>query len=127
MTKNFTLKCLQNAPLLRAVLFAGFALLAFNGCAKSQIPSANQSASPLNLAPNNALLDEAYPHNALSTADTSNTNLEYANADLLHANSLEFKLQNAINTLLSAEAYHAPDPPSQSKIAPLLPLSALIS
>lgn len=97
--KNFTLKCLQNAPLLRAVLFAGFALLAFNGCAKSQIQSANQSTSPLNLAPNNALLDEAYPHNALSTADTSNANLEYANADLLHANSLEFKLQNAINTI----------------------------
>ena len=97
--KNFTLKCLKNAPLLRAVLFAGFALLALNGCAKSQIQSTNQSESPLNLAPNNALLDEAYPHNALSTADTSNTNLEYANADLLHANSLEFKLQNAINTL----------------------------
>lgn len=98
--KNFTLKCLQNAPLLRAVLFAGFALLAFNGCAKqSQIQSANQSTSPLNLAPNNALLDEAYPHNAFSTADTSNANLEYANADLLHANSLEFKLQNAINTI----------------------------
>lgn len=97
--KNFTLKCLQNAPLLRAVLFAGFALLALNGCAKSQIPSTNQSASPLNLAPNNALLDEAYPHNAFSTADTSNTNLEYANADLLHANALESKLQNAINTI----------------------------
>lgn len=97
--KKFTLKCLKNAPLLRAVLFAGFALLALNGCAKSQIQSTNQSESPLNLAPNNALLDEAYPHNALSTADTSNTNLEYANADLLHANSLEFKLQNAINTL----------------------------
>ena len=97
--KNFTLKCLKNAPLLRAVLFTSFALLAFNGCAKSQIPSANQSASPLNLAPNNALLDEAYPHNALSTADTSNTNLGYANAHLLHANSLEFKLQNAINTI----------------------------
>lgn len=96
--KNFTLKCLKNAPLLRAVLFAGFALLAFNGCAKSQIQSANQSASPLNLAPN-TLLDEAYPHNAFSTADTSNANLEYANADLLHANSLEFKLQNAINTI----------------------------
>lgn len=99
MMKHFTLKCLKNAPLLRAVLFAGFALLALNGCAKSQIQSTNQSESPLNLAPNNALLDEAYPHNALSTADTSNTNLEYANADLLHANSLEFKLQNAINTL----------------------------
>lgn len=97
--KNFTLKCLKNAPLLRAVLFAGFALLALNGCAKSQIQSANQSASPLNLAPNNALLDEAYPHNALSTADTSNANLGYANAPLLHANSLEFKLQNAINTI----------------------------
>lgn len=98
--KNFTLKCLKNAPLFRAVLFTSFALLAFNGCAKqSQIPSTNQSASPLNLAPNNALLDEAYPHNALSTADTSNANLEYANADLLHANSLEFKLQNAINAI----------------------------
>lgn len=97
--KNFTLKCLKNMPLLRAVLFAGFALLAFNGCAKSQIPSTNQSASPLNLAPNNALLDEAYPHNALSTADTSNADLGYANAPLLHANSLEFKLQNAINTI----------------------------
>lgn len=97
--KNFTLKCLKNAPLLRAVLFAGFALLAFNGCAKSQIPSTNQSTSPLNLAPNNALLDEAYPHNALSTADISNADLGYANAPLLHANSLEFKLQNAINTI----------------------------
>ena len=97
--KNFTLKCLKNAPLLRAVLFTSFALLAFNGCAKSQIPSTNQSASPLNLSPNNALLDEAYPHNALSTADTSNANLGYANAPLLHANSLEFKLQNAINTI----------------------------
>ena len=97
--KNFTLKCLKNAPLLRAVFFTSLALLAFNGCAKSQIQSANQSASPLNLAPNNALLDEAYPHNAFSTADTSNANLEYANADLLHANSLEFKLQNAINTI----------------------------
>lgn len=100
MMKNFTLKCLKNAPLLRAVLFASLALLALNGCAKqSQIPSVNQSASPLNLAPNNALLDEAYPHNALSTADTSNANLEYANADLLHANALESKLQNAINTI----------------------------
>lgn len=99
MMKNFTLKCLKNAPLLRAVLFTSFALLAFNGCAKSQIQSANQSASPLNLAPNNALLDEAYPHNALSTADTSNADLGYANADLLHANSLESKLQNAINTI----------------------------
>ena len=98
--KNFTLKCLKNAPLLRATLFASLALLAFNGCAKqSQIPSVNQSASPLNLAPNNALLDEAYPHNALSAADTSNTNLGYANADLLHANALESKLQNAINTI----------------------------
>lgn len=97
--KKFTLKCLKNAPLLRAVLFAGFALLALNGCAKSQIQSTNQSESPLNLAPNNALLDEAYPHNALSTADTSNADLGYANADLLHANSLEFKLQNAINTI----------------------------
>lgn len=100
MMKNFTLKCLKNAPLLRATLFASLALLAFNGCAKqSQIPSVNQSASPLNLAPNNALLDEAYPHNALSAADTSNTNLGYANADLLHANALESKLQNAINTI----------------------------
>ena len=99
MMKNFTLKCLQNAPLLRAVLFTSFALLAFNGCAKSQIQNTNQSASPLNLAPNNALLDEAYPHNAFSTADTSNADLGYANADLLHANSLESKLQNAINTI----------------------------
>lgn len=97
--KNFTLKCLKNAPLLRAVLFASFALLALNGCAKSQIPSANQSASPLNLAPNNALLDEAYPHNAFSTADTNSTNLGYENANLLHANALESKLQNAINTI----------------------------
>lgn len=98
--KNFTLKCLKNAPLLRAVLFTSFALLAFNGCAKqSQIPSVNQSASPLNLAPNNALLDEAYPHNALSTADTNSTNLGYENANLLHANALESKLQNAINTI----------------------------
>lgn len=97
--KNFTLKCLKNAPLLRAVLFAGFALLAFNGCAKSQIQNTNQSANPLSLAPNNALLDEAYPHNALSTADTSNTNLGYENANLLHANALESKLQNAINTI----------------------------
>ena len=97
--KNFTLKCLKNVPLLRAVLFTSFAILAFNGCAKSQIQNTNQSTSPLNLAPNNALLDEAYPHNALSTADTSNANLEYANAPLLHANSLEFKLQNAINTI----------------------------
>ena len=100
MMKNFTLKCLKNAPLLCATLFASFALLAFSGCAKqNQIQSTNQSISPLNLAPNNALLDEAYPHNALSTADTSNANLEYANADLLHAKSLEFKLQNAINTI----------------------------
>ena len=99
MMINFTLKCLQNAPLLRAVLFTSFALLAFNGCAKSQIQNTNQSASPLNLAPNNALLDEAYPHNAFSTADTSNADLGYANADLLHANSLESKLQNAINTI----------------------------
>ena len=98
--KNFTLKCLKNAPLLRAVLFTSFALLAFNGCAKqSQIPSVNQSASPLNLAPNNALLDEAYPHNALSAADTNSTNLGYENANLLHANALESKLQNAINTI----------------------------
>ena len=97
--KNFTLKYLKNAPLLCATLFTSFALLAFNGCAKSQIPSTNQSTSPLNLAPNNALLDEAYPHNAFSTADTSNANLGYANAPLLHANSLEFKLQNAINTI----------------------------
>ena len=98
--KNFTLKCLKNTPLLRAVLFTSFALLAFNGCAKqSQIPSVNQSASPLNLAPNNALLDEAYPHNALSTADTNSTNLGYENANLLHANALESKLQNAINTI----------------------------
>lgn len=98
MMKNFTFKCLKNAPLLRTTLFASLALLALNGCAK-QSQSTNQSASPLNLAPNNALLDEAYPHNALSTADTSNTNLGYANADLLHANSLESKLQNAINTI----------------------------
>lgn len=98
--KNFTLKCLKNTPLLRAVLFTSFALLAFNGCAKqSQIQNTNQSISPLNLAPNNALLDEAYPHNALSTADTSNTNLGYENANLLHANALESKLQNAINTI----------------------------
>lgn len=95
--KNFTLKCLKNTPLLRAVLFASLALLAFNGCAKSQ--STNQSASPLNLAPNNALLDEDYPHNAFSTADTNNTNLGYENANLLHANALEAKLQNAINTI----------------------------
>lgn len=97
--KNFTLKCLKNAPLLRAVLFTSFALLAFNGCAKSQIPSTNQSASPLNLAPNNALLDEAYPHHAFSAADTNSTNLGYENANLLHANALESKLQNAINTI----------------------------
>lgn len=99
MMKNFTLKYLKNAPLLCAVLFASFALLAFNGCAKSQIPSTNQSASPLNLAPNNALLDEAYPHHAFSTADTNSTNLGYENANLLHANALESKLQNAINTI----------------------------
>ena len=85
MMKNFTLKCLKNAPLLRAVLFTSFALLAFNGCANYLNPISK--------------LDEAYPHNALSTADTSNTNLGYANAHLLHANSLEFKLQNAINTI----------------------------
>ncbi len=98
--KNFTLKCLKNAPLLRAVLFASLALLVLNGCAKqSQIPSVNQSANPLNLAPNNALLDEAYPHSALSTADTNSTNLGYENANLLHANALESKLQNAINTI----------------------------
>lgn len=97
MMKNFTLKCLKNAPLLRATLFASLALLAFNGCAKSQ--STNQSASPLNLAPNNALLDEAYPHNAFSAADTNSTNLGYENANLLHANALEAKLQNAINTI----------------------------
>ena len=83
--KNFTLKCLKNAPLLRAVLFTSFALLAFNGCANYLNPVSK--------------LDEAYPHNALSTADTSNADLEYANAHLLHANSLEFKLQNAINTI----------------------------
>lgn len=83
--KNFTLKCLKNAPLLRAVLFTSFALLAFNGCANYLNPISK--------------LDEAYPHNAFSTADTNSTNLDYANADLLHANSLEFKLQNAINTI----------------------------
>lgn len=99
MMKNFTLKCLKNAPLLRAVLFTSLTLLAFNGCAKSQIQNTNQSANPLNLAPNNALLDEAYPHSALSTADTSNADLGYANAPLLHANALESKLQNAINTI----------------------------
>lgn len=100
MMKNFTLKCLKNAPLLCATLFTSFALLAFSGCAKqNQIQSTNQSISPLNLAPNNALLDESYPHNTFSTANTSNTNLEYANADLLHANALESKLQNAINTI----------------------------
>ena len=85
MMKNFTLKCLKNAPLLRAVLFTSFALLAFNGCANYLNPISK--------------LDEAYPHNAFSTADTNSTNLDYANADLLHANSLEFKLQNAINTI----------------------------
>ena len=100
MMKNFTLKCLKNTPLLRTVLFTSFAILALNGCAKqNQIQSTNQSISPLNLAPNNALLDESYPHNTFSTANTSNTNLEYANADLLHANALESKLQNAINTI----------------------------
>ena len=83
--KNFTLKCLKNAPLLRAVLFTSFALLAFNGCANYLNPISK--------------LDEAYPHNAFSTADTNSTNLGYANAPLLHANSLEFKLQNAINTI----------------------------
>ena len=98
--KNFTLKCLKNAPLLCATLFTSFALLAFSGCAKqSQIPSVNQSASPLNLAPNNALLDEAYPHNAFSVADINSTNLGYKNANLLHTNALESKLQNAINTI----------------------------
>lgn len=98
--KNFTLKCLKNTPLLRTVLFTSFAILALNGCAKqNQIQSTNQSISPLNLAPNNALLDESYPHNTFSTANTSNTNLEYANAPLLHANALESKLQNAINTI----------------------------
>ena len=98
--KNFTLKCLKNAPLLCATLFTSFALLAFSGCAKqNQIQSTNQSISPLNLAPNNALLDEAYPHNAFSTANTSNADLGYANAPLLHANALESKLQNAINTI----------------------------
>ena len=83
--KNFTLKCLKNTPLLRAVLFTSFALLTFNGCANYLNPVSK--------------LDEAYPHNAFSTADTSNTNLGYANAHLLHANALEFKLQNAINTI----------------------------
>lgn len=98
--KNFTLKCLKNVPLLCATLFTSFALLAFSGCAKqNQIQSTNQSISPFTLAPNNALLDEAYPHNTFSTANTSNTNLEYANAPLLHANALESKLQNAINTI----------------------------
>lgn len=98
--KNFTLKCLKNAPLLCATLFTSFALLAFSGCAKqNQIQSTNQSISPFTLAPNNALLDEAYPHNTFSTANISNTNLEYVNADLLHANALESKLQNAINTI----------------------------
>lgn len=100
MMKNFTLKCLKNVPLLCATLFTSFALLAFSGCAKqNQIQSTNQSISPFTLAPNNALLDEAYPHNTFSTANTSNTNLEYANAPLLHANALESKLQNAINTI----------------------------
>lgn len=100
MMKNFTLKCLKNAPLLCATLFTSFALLAFNGCAKqNQIQSTNQSISPFTLAPNNALLDESYPHNTFSTADTNSTNLEYANAPLLHTNALESKLQNAINTI----------------------------
>ena len=100
MMKNFTLKCLKNTPLLNVkfMLFSIFVILALNGCAK-QSQSTNQSISPLNLAPNNALLDEAYPHNTFSTANTSNTNLEYANAPLLHANALESKLQNAINTI----------------------------
>lgn len=97
--KNFTLKCLKNTPLLCATLFTSFALLTFNGCAKSQIQNTNQGASPLNLAPNNALLDEDYPHNAFSTATTNNADLDYGNADLLHANALESKLQNAINTI----------------------------
>ncbi len=98
--KNFTLKCLKNAPLLCATLFTSFALLAFNGCAKqNQSQSTNQSISPFTLAPNNALLDEAYPHNAFSVADTNSTNLGYENANLLHANALESKLQNAINTI----------------------------
>ena len=100
MMKNFTLKCLKNAPLLRAVLFTSFAILAFSGCAKqSQIQNTNQSANPLSLAPNNALLDEAYPHNTFSAADTNSTNLGYKNANLLHTNALESKLQNAINTI----------------------------
>lgn len=100
MMKNFTLKCLKNAPLLCATLFTSFALLAFSGCAKqNQIQSTNQSISPLNLAPNNALLDESYPHNTFSTADTNSTNLGYKNANLLHTNALESKLQNAINTI----------------------------
>lgn len=100
MMKNFTLKCLKNAPLLCATLFTSIALLAFNGCAKqNQIQSTNQSISPLNLAPNNALLDESYPHNTFSAADTNSTNLGYENANLLHANALESKLQNAINTI----------------------------
>lgn len=100
MMKNFTLKCLKNAPLLCATLFTSFALLAFNGCAKqNQIQSTNQSISPFTLAPNNALLDESYPHNTFSTADTNSTDLEYANAPLLHTNALESKLQNAINTI----------------------------
>lgn len=98
--KNFTLKCLKNTPLLNVkfMLFSIFVILALNGCAK-QSQSTNQSISPFTLAPNNALLDESYPHNTFSTANTSNTNLEYANAPLLHANALESKLQNAINTI----------------------------
>lgn len=100
MMKNFTLKCLKNAPLLCATLFTSFALLAFSGCAKqNQSQSTNQSISPLNLAPNNALLDEAYPHNTFSAADINSTNLGYKNANLLHTNALESKLQNAINTI----------------------------
>lgn len=100
--KNFTLKCLKNTPLLNVkfMLFSIFVILALSGCAKqNQIQSTNQSISPFTLAPNNALLDESYPHNTFSTANTSNTNLEYANAPLLHANALESKLQNAINTI----------------------------
>lgn len=100
MMKNFTLKCLKNAPLLCATLFTSFALLAFSGCAKqNQIQSTNQSISLFTLAPNNALLDESYPHNTFSTANTNSTNLGYENANLLHTNALESKLQNAINTI----------------------------
>lgn len=98
--KNFTLKCLKNTPLLNVkfMLFSIFVILALNGCAK-QSQSTNQSISPLNLAPNNALLDEAYPHNTFSVADINSTNLGYKNANLLHTNALESKLQNAINTI----------------------------